>query len=211
MIACLLAQTAIGFGLLVAAYAAICWALAAALEAFRRFDEWLTILINRGIAATKRALRKAKVYAIELFKLPFRLTGELVRSLVRKFHTWIVEERKLQALYRDEYAADFESYAAFKKFFKALQHGEAPPFQGKEAGRQSYADDEPSYSEPPKRDPYLEALKVLGLEEPFTQAMFKAVYRTRMKEAHPDITGSEEAARRINAARDLIKEQKGWK
>ena len=61
-----------------------------------------------------------------------------------------------------------------------------------------------------QRDPYQSALRELGLSEPFTKAEFKARYRMRMKEVHPDITGDTHAAVRVNDAKAVIMKKKGW-
>ena len=211
-ILCLAAQAALGFVILFAALGAAYWTVAALLDAGRRLAEWLVAAAGMLLETVKLAIAMTARFYLMLLTLPFRLVGRFAAKLIGKFHERLTEERKLQALYRAEFAADFASYAAFKGWFKATQRGEDPPYPGDEdeAEPEPEVEDEPVRDRGPKSDPYQEALKVLGLSEPFTQAMFKAVYRVRMKEAHPDITGSDEEAIRINAARDLIKKRKGW-
>lgn len=69
---------------------------------------------------------------------------------------------------------------------------------------------------PPPPDPqvvaYRAACKLLGLpEEGFTLAQLKAQHRTLIHKQHPDKEGGDnDRAARLNAARDLIKRQKGW-
>ena len=210
---CLVAQTACGFVLVMAAYIYVRWAIAEILEAARRFAEWIAGLVRALCEAVRLAFQMMTRFYVELLKLPFRLMGELTLLLNDKVNAWLDEERRLRAAHRSEYAADFKNYAEFRAYFKSVQRGETPPYPDAEDDYEPQPEPEyePDYEEAPKADPYLEALRVLGLEEPFTQAIFKAVYRTRMKDAHPDITGSEDAARRLNLARDLIKQRKGWK
>lgn len=211
-IVCLAAQAALGFVILFAALGAAYWSIAALLDAGRRLAEWLMAAIGKLLESVKLALLMMARFYLGLLTLPFRLIGRFAAKLIGTFHQRLADERKLQALYRAEYAADFKSYAAFKRYFKAVQRGEHPTYPGseEEADAEPEIEDEPVRDRGPKSDPYQEALAVLGLKEPFTQAMFKAVYRARMKEVHPDKTGNDAAAIRLNAARDLIKQRRGW-
>ena len=211
--ACLIAQTAIGFGLVIAAYASACWALTTSLDLGRRGAELLTALVWHLLESFKLALMMVVGFYARLLSFPFRIAGKVTVALVQKYHERLADERKLQALYREEYAADFRTYSDFKRYFKAVQRGEEPAYPGSsdEAEPQPEFEEEPSPKQGPSSDPYEDALRLLGLSEPFTQAAFKAIYRVRMKEAHPDKTGSNEAAARINAAREIIKKRKGWK
>lgn len=210
---CVLAQAAIGFVLIFAAYICVRWALLELLDAARRFSDWVAGLVQGFCDAVRLAFQMMASFYLRLMKLPFRLIGDLTLALNGKVDTWLDEERKLRSAFRSEYSADFKNYAEFRAYFKSVQRGEAPPYPDAEDDYEPEPEPEyePDYEEAPKADPYLEALRVLGLVEPFTQTRFKAVFRTRMKEAHPDITGSDEAARQLNVASNVIKQRKGWK
>ncbi|MFC2966861.1 hypothetical protein [Acidimangrovimonas pyrenivorans] len=55
------------------------------------------------------------------------------------------------------------------------------------------------------------ALAVLGLtRDELTPEALKRAYRTAIKAAHPDLTGSTEEAVRINQARDAIRQHFNW-
>lgn len=56
----------------------------------------------------------------------------------------------------------------------------------------------------PQPDPQSEALALLGLEPGAGIGDIQAAFRARMAEAHPDAGGSDDAARAVTAARDLL-------
>ena len=58
-----------------------------------------------------------------------------------------------------------------------------------------------------------QALSLFGLsaDGSFSNAAFKAAYRKRIKEVHPDLSGDAALAAKLNEARDLINARKGWK
>lgn len=71
-------------------------------------------------------------------------------------------------------------------------------------------DDDPS-PQPGPQDKIAWALATLGLtRDDLTPETLKRAYRQAMRAAHPDITGSEEEAVRINRARDAIRKHFGW-
>jgi len=60
-------------------------------------------------------------------------------------------------------------------------------------------------------DPMVEARDILGLGLSFSRADFDAQYRKLMRSVHPDVSGSNWLATRVNGAKDTIMKQKGWK
>jgi hypothetical protein len=65
--------------------------------------------------------------------------------------------------------------------------------------------------EPRPQDKIAWALATLGLtRDDLTPETLTRAYRQAMRAAHPDITGSEEDAVRINRARDAIRKHFGW-
>ena len=56
----------------------------------------------------------------------------------------------------------------------------------------------------PRPDPEAAALALLGLEPGAGIGDIQAAFRAKMAEAHPDAGGSDEAARAVTAARDLL-------
>jgi DnaJ-class molecular chaperone len=59
----------------------------------------------------------------------------------------------------------------------------------------------------PKESPFT----VLGLKQDCTEEEFKAAYKKRAKETHPDMGGTAEEFRKVQAAYEAIKRFKGWK
>ena len=66
---------------------------------------------------------------------------DVYATLVIRFAQWRYEQRELRRLYREEYAADFPSYRAFLRFYRAIENGEDPDAQrgGRHAWRPSRA------------------------------------------------------------------------
>lgn len=105
-------------------------------------------------------------------------------------------EWKLWRTYRAEFRSAFASYREFKREFNA---------------RMSAGSSGAQRNDPPP-DPFAAACKAMNLPSSgnFTEAAFKARYRALMKEAHPDMGGSQERAAQINAASVEIRKRKGW-
>ena len=55
-----------------------------------------------------------------------------------------------------------------------------------------------------ERDPRMDALSVLGLDQAATQDDIKQAFRRLVKQHHPDVGGSAEAFRRVNDAYQLL-------
>ncbi len=114
---------------------------------------------------------------------------------------WRYERRELRRLYREEYAADFPSYRAFLRFYRAIENGEDPDAQrgGRHAWRRK-----------PRPIRLRPRIRLLGLPENFTNADLKRRFRTLIKGVHPDLVGPNALATQLNDAYTLIKERKGW-
>jgi hypothetical protein len=160
-------------------------------------------------------LRKAKAWALHASVALARLVslamlwlaqilGELLwdvyaTQLIR-LAQWRYEQRELRRLYREEYAADFPSYRAFLRFYRAIENGEDPNAQrggNTQAGQAAI-------------DPVEAAIRLLGLPENFTSDDLKRRFRTLIKGVHPDLVGPNALATQLNAAYTLIKERKDW-
>ncbi len=179
------------------------------------FTEWLIAATLKCIAVLQGLIAVLISNLLWLIGLPFRLLADAVHDgLVRAqraIGSRIEENRQLRTLYREEYADDFAGFRDFKRYWDALQRGEEPTYPGgDEEKEEPNFDPGPRPNPRPRADPYKQALAELGLSGTFTKAEFKARYRMRMKEVHPDVTGSNAAAMRVNAARDLINQRKGW-
>lgn len=212
-VACLAAQTGVGFAIIVIAYAGACWIAAASLDLARQGSELIARAIRSVANSLKLALVMTAQFYFRVLSYPFILAGELTSQILDRCHQRLIETARLHRLYRSEFAGQFDSYAAFKRNWQSGQrHGDGQSHRKRNDGPEfePEAEDEPAFKEARAPETYREALVELGLKEPFTQAMFKAVYRRRMKEAHPDLAGSDEAATRLNQARDLIKKTRGW-
>jgi hypothetical protein len=119
---------------------------------------------------------------------------------------WL-ERRRQTAELRRLYADVKDRYATFEEFLRA--------FNGDEGENTDTQDDTrgDTQTEPAPPDAFAAACALLGLaaDGSFTNAAFKVAYRTRMKEAHPDLAGDAALATSLNEARDLINARKGWK
>lgn len=150
------------------------------------------------------------VIAAELLKALAAAAGRLALRAItfpfRIIHARMIapflEQRRQMAELRALYAAVMDQYPDFDAFVRAFNSGTGP--EGEEAGEETGT---------PPRDAYADALAMLGLpsDSAFTNAEFKAAYRMRMKEVHPDITGDQSLATQLNAARDIVLARKGWK
>jgi hypothetical protein len=132
------------------------------------------------------------------------ILGELLwdayATQVVRLAQWRYEQRELRRLYREEYAADFPSYRAFLRFYRAVEKGEDPNAQ--RGGNTQAGQAAP--------DPVEAAMRLLGLPEEFTKADLQRRFRTLIKGVHPDVVGPNELATQLNDANALIKERKGW-
>jgi hypothetical protein len=140
----------------------------------------------------KALLRAAGRLALASITLPFRaLKARVVGPML--------ERRRQMAELQKIYAQVKDQYASFDAFLAAFNSGTGPETQN-------------DGSEAPA-DPYVEALALFGFAADcaITSSQFKAEYRKRMKEAHPDKAGNNALATKLNEARDLINARKGWK
>jgi len=123
---------------------------------------------------------------------PFRILGELLwnqfQSLIAKLAVWWHEQQELRRLYREDYAQDFPSYCAFLRHWRALQAAEQA-----------------------KTDPLQQAIRLMGLTEPFTRDDLKDRFKILIGGTHPDLVGPNELATQVIAAKTLICERKRWK
>lgn len=155
-------------------------------SAGRRVGEALADLAVAGLIGLAR-----------LAVMPITWPWNRFRSLV--ITPWLERRRQEEEL-RSTYEAIKGRFGSYEEFLRAF-NGEA--------------DAREEQSEPPPEpvDEFAAACELLGLsaDGSFTQAAFKTRYRQLMKEAHPDVSGSEAQAVELNKARDLIKSRKGWK
>ena len=90
-----------------------------------------------------------------------------------------------------------------------------------DATRDGEADPEPEEPEEPEEEQQPEpvpepspmelAEELLGLKAgQYDQKAFKRAFNKAMKKAHPDHGGTNEAARMVNDARDVIRQKHGW-
>jgi hypothetical protein len=71
-------------------------------------------------------------------------------------------------------------------------------------------EESPKSGGPSGTDPYREAVHLFGLDEGFDEAGLDSRFRTLMKRVHPDVAGPNDLAMKLNLARTLIKERRGW-
>lgn len=157
------------------------------------------------------------------FRFLFGLLADLYAAFAQRTKQRRHERAQLKQVYKEKYRQDFRSFRAFMKYWKALQRGENPPYPGSEdngngsggdKGRKEKTGYKPGGSGGPGgngSDPYLIALGVIGLTEPFTKAELNARYKRAIARCHPDKTGGDDReAKRVNMARDVILKRKGW-
>jgi len=151
-------------------------------------------LIGAGCGAAARA-----VYAVFLAR-------------VQRVRRWL----ELRRVWKTEFRDEFETFA---DFLEAFENGGKPRPRPEER-REPHFGDAPPRPEPPRPPPpppdprkaaYSAACKLLGLPESgFTLQQLKARHRALIQRLHPDMGGNHQWAAAVNAARDLIKSQKGW-
>lgn len=154
---------------------------------------------NLAVAA-KALLLAAGGLALVPITLPFRVLKARVIAPMLERRRQAAELRRLYNEVKDQY----RSYADFLRAF----HGEnREDTDTQESARQD------AQTEFAPADGFAAAAALFGLaaDGSFTSAEFKAAYRKRMKEAHPDLSGDTALATRLNEARDLINARKGWK
>lgn len=149
--------------------------------------------------------------AVRLLLASARLALVPVLWPYRKFHARMIapwlERRRQTAELRRLYAEVKDQYASYEDFLRAF-NGESRVDTDSEEGARR---DEQTESAPADAFAAAAALFGLAADGSFTNAEFKAAYRQRMKEAHPDVCGDVALATKLNAARDIINARKGWK
>jgi hypothetical protein len=152
------------------------------------------LLIRALVAVRNGAVRTSVAAARLLWALlswPPRIIGDLVKDQYRRrtgdffarWHEW----EELWRLYREEYKQDFPSYRAFLRHWRALQAAEQA-----------------------RTDPLQQAIRLMGLTEPFTRDDLRQRFRTLIAGIHPDRVGPNELAAQLIAANTLISERKNW-
>jgi len=188
-----LAYGLVGFCFLLAVAVAVGGTGLALLWGLRKIKAW----VLRCSVALARLLGLAALWLAQILG---EWLWDVYATLVIRFAQWRYERRELRRLYREEYAADFPSYRAFLRFYRAIENGEDPDAQ--RGGRHDGGQAAP--------DPLEAAIRLLGLPENFTNADLKRRFRTLIKGVHPDAVGPNELATQLNDAYTLIKERKGW-
>jgi hypothetical protein len=118
----------------------------------------------------------------------FELLCDQIDSGTAKLRAHRQERRQLRELYREDYTEDFPSYRAFLRYWRALQAAEQA-----------------------KTDPLQQAIRLLGLTEPFTRDELKERFNLLIGGTHPDLVGPKGLAEQVIAAKTLICERKRWK
>lgn len=148
------------------------------------------------------------VWAVPLFLL-VRLTPRFLRLLIWPLQPLAYlgatmsdrvrdarsERAQLRGLYRTEYKGQFPSFRRFRQYMEWLAASNGAMQPGGFAAA---------------RDPYDDALVLLGLSRNSTKAEFITRYRDLMRRVHPDQAGPNDIARRVNEAREVIAARKGW-
>ena len=106
----------VGFCILLAIAVAVGGTGLALLWGLRKIKTWAL----RASVALARLLGLAMLWLAQIL-------GEWLRDVFAtqliRFAQWRYEQRELRRLYREEYAADFPSYRAFLRFYRAIENG----------------------------------------------------------------------------------------
>jgi DnaJ-class molecular chaperone len=73
-------------------------------------------------------------------------------------------------------------------------------------GMKTRINDKIEFIKKPKESPFT----VLGLNQDCTEEEFRTAYRKKAKESHPDMGGTAENFKKVQAAYEAIKRFKGW-
>lgn len=154
-----------------------------------------------------------------------RSVAEGARAATRPVHAGLLRRkhtRRLKALWREEFREHFETFEGFREAFERADTQRRPP-PGAARPRPTPRPDVPPRQRPPPPPPprrpppdpaqaaFAAACRMFGLpESSFTPEQLTKRYRACMHAAHPDRGGDHQRAAALNAARDLIKRQKGW-
>lgn len=168
---------------------------------------WLEIVVGfaerLGTMLAQATIRLLLAIA-RLALMPILWPWRMFRA--RVIAPWQERRRQMAELHR-LYADVKDQYATFEEFLSA--------FNGDDRANANTQDDarQDTQTETAPADAFAAAAALFGLaaDGSFTNAAFKAAYRARMKEAHPDLSGDAALATKLNEARDLINARKGWK
>ena len=117
-----LAYGLVGFCILLAIAVAIGGTGLALLWGLRKIKAW----VLRASVALARLLGLAMLWLAQILG---EWLWDVYATLVIRLAQWRYERRELRRLYREEYAADFPSYRAFLRFYRAIENGEDPDAQ----------------------------------------------------------------------------------
>lgn len=153
------------------------------------------VLIRVAVAVRNSAMRisiaVAQLLGTLLCWAPEIVTGlvcDPIESGTEKLRAYRQERRQLRQIYRQDFAQDFPCYGAFLHHWRALQAAEQA-----------------------KTDPLQQAIRLLGLTEPFTRDELKERFNLLIGGTHPDLVGPNGLAEQVIAAKTLICERKRWK
>jgi hypothetical protein len=174
--------------------AGFCMLVAAAIGAYTAF-----IAAMRGLATVMmwgvRAGQAIAKWLARLLYWPVQLFSELVWDHCLRqaadLEELIRQQHELRRLYREEYAAQYPSFRAFLRDWRALNSGD-----------QTGANGEP--------DPLQNAIKLMGLPQQFTKDELKRRFQKLISAIHPDKVGPNELATQLIAANTLIHQRKAW-
>lgn len=136
---------------------------------------------------------------------PFTAAGSLAwEATARVVDRWAQareRERELKALWKECYRDEFRSFRAFRRFFEN---------DGVDKDDPRPDEDAPKTAE----EVFAQACALLGLpaDGSFTKKQMDERYRELVQRYHPDKPGgSNEMTARLNAARETIRNMKGWR
>jgi hypothetical protein len=155
------------------------------------------VLMRALVAVTAWAARTSMALAQwsgELLYWPAQIVAELLRDQFQRRAAYLTalwhERRELRRMYRQEYAAEFPSYPAFLRYWRALRKREQAALE---------------------TDPLEQAIRLMALPENFTRDDLKQRFRTLIDRIHPDKAGPNELAAQLIAAYTLICKRKNWR
>jgi hypothetical protein len=180
-IALLLVYGVLGFAMLVGAGMTV-------YAAYLVLTRILVAVRNWAMQTSVAAARLLGVLLCWAPEIVFKLVCDQIESVTAKLTANRQERRQLREIYRQDYAADFPCYRAFLQRWRALQAAEQA-----------------------KTDPLQQAIRLIGLTEPFTRDQFRDRFNILIAGTHPDLVGPNGLATQLIAAKTLICERKRWK
>ena len=171
-------------------------------------DSMTGLFVNVTISAFARCVALLQM-VVNLLLWPLTILWE--HTAVRAHNALALKAegfRQRQQLWHHWRREFRDQFPTFREFLEAFEGGgkrrEEPRFDNEARGGERPPSDTQEAA-------FVAACRLFGLTEAgFTEEQLNARYRTLIRTMHPDKGGNNERAAALNAARDFIKQRKGW-